>query len=273
LNNPPVQLRLSESQRNNGLEPGGVAIPGTPVAIIDLSTEELQSRRTLQFERTFDDLDYLDAALLELPEGQRFALTRHANAPDGGTTISVFEADSFDSQLLQQILRSLDIEKTQLRWTAPQFAHPDSGSRRSGLLQAWTRRINQLVHSSREREFSRLVESWIEAQGWKTWTELDQSDYQYLVRSQNRRIFISLQSSFTPASEAAISRIVEQAKQLRADEDLQGTHYVFVFWGWVDRDQLPDMLSSASPMADFYSVMHGRIVPLLDPADLDGVVT
>jgi hypothetical protein len=137
------QIRLTEDQLEDGVATEGSRVPGHPIAVINSSPADLQSRLGIEFERTFDDLDYVDTALLELPSGRRFALTRHAHAPEPGTVIAAAQTDAADDLFLEEILNSLGIPRGDLSWVTPDIA---TGRRRAADAQRLAaRRVHRRV--------------------------------------------------------------------------------------------------------------------------------
>ncbi len=116
----PKQIRLPEQQLQGGLlEPvQGEHIPDEPIAVLDLEPADLEKRLGIAFQQSFDNLDYVDIALLELDSHERFALIRHRGAPSPGTEIHVPHSQA-SARKLDEIVRQLGLAPADLSWRKP----------------------------------------------------------------------------------------------------------------------------------------------------------
>ncbi len=106
-----TQLPLSEM-------PHGIA---RPVALLDATPESLAKALGITFERTRDDLDELDAALIQLDTGLFFALSYHLNAPVKGVEIVNSEKSVTPYADLDLALSTLETASAHLLWRNPEL--------------------------------------------------------------------------------------------------------------------------------------------------------
>jgi hypothetical protein len=86
-----------------------------PLAVLPWEPDEMP----LTFEDIFDELDYVKAADVELPDGWQFGLRRHRGSPTRGVAVYVVADDSKMGQALHSLLRALELERHQLVWVSP----------------------------------------------------------------------------------------------------------------------------------------------------------
>jgi hypothetical protein len=86
-----------------------------PLAVLPWEPDEMP----LTFEDTFDDLDYVKVAEIELPDGWQFSLRRHRGSPTHGVAVYVVADDSKMVQALASLLRSLRLTRDRLIWVSP----------------------------------------------------------------------------------------------------------------------------------------------------------
>jgi hypothetical protein len=139
----PKQVLLSQAQLKHGLvaQPGvppfvgGELVPWEPIAEVRLEPDQLAARTGLIFQDTFDGLDYLKLAVVDLDSGQRIALVRHRGRPlPPGTLIhclpqrftsatdlpGVMAAlDEHQDVLIEETLETLGLEATDVVWRRP----------------------------------------------------------------------------------------------------------------------------------------------------------
>jgi len=81
-------------------------------AVIALSPSELTETRGIQFETMRDDLDYCKGALLELPDGQQFALRSYFRGPNPDKTELLGDEHSKDAAKdTRRFLSALGMDK------------------------------------------------------------------------------------------------------------------------------------------------------------------
>lgn len=136
------QVLLSQAQLEHGLiaRPGappfvaGELVPWEPVAKVGLEPDELVARTSLMFQDTFDGLDFLQLAVIDLDSGRRIALVRHREPSLPGTLIyvlpqqftsatalpSVMSAiDEHQEALIEETLRTLGLMNAEVVWRRP----------------------------------------------------------------------------------------------------------------------------------------------------------
>jgi hypothetical protein len=86
---------------------------------VALEPKELAARCGLRFERSEDDLDVFEGAVLGTPSGKYFALVRHARAPATGTEVWTSSASADLRHDLQEALRVLGLTVKDVTWTHP----------------------------------------------------------------------------------------------------------------------------------------------------------
>jgi hypothetical protein len=101
-----TEVRLRDS-------PSGVR-PGTPVALVVPSLEELAKRLRLTVSEGRDGLGPMHIAVGELGP-TRFALIRHEHEPVEGTTVALLDRDVSPAEIYR-VVRLLDIPQDQLTW-------------------------------------------------------------------------------------------------------------------------------------------------------------
>lgn len=116
----PKQIRLPEQQLQSGLlEPiQGENIPDEPIAVLALEPADLEKRLGIAFQQSFDNLDHVDIALLELDSRERFALIRHRGAPTPGTGVHVPHSQA-SARTLDEIVKQLGLAPAELSWRKP----------------------------------------------------------------------------------------------------------------------------------------------------------
>jgi hypothetical protein len=93
-----------------------------PIAVIKMVPRELeQKHRELKFQKSYDDLDYLEYARLEVMSDRTIALISHENTPIPGTDICV-SPDRLDivSMLINRLDR-LELSDRDLSWIHPDY--------------------------------------------------------------------------------------------------------------------------------------------------------
>jgi hypothetical protein len=89
------------------------------IAVVAFEPSEIAARCGLRFERSEDDLDVLDGALIGTASGKQFALVRHRGATAPGTELWT-RSDSEDlGQDLREALRVLGLSVKDVTWTHP----------------------------------------------------------------------------------------------------------------------------------------------------------
>lgn len=97
-------------------------IPETNVvATIRQDVETISKRNNLEFQESYDDLDFLVFAILPLPQTNRVALVSHNNAPVPGIEICVRYDEENIAEAISETFRSLKLMPEDLTWIDPQY--------------------------------------------------------------------------------------------------------------------------------------------------------
>jgi hypothetical protein len=94
-------------------------MPGVNTALVGQEPAEIAQRLGVRFDESFDDLDYLDIALLQIDQDTEFALVRHRGMPGGGTEIWMHTEDWNRPEVLSRVLAELGIAADELLWRLP----------------------------------------------------------------------------------------------------------------------------------------------------------
>lgn len=91
-----------------------------PVAMIRKDPDGLKYSNNLEFQESYDDLDYLVFATLPLPSGSKVGLVRHTHSPEPGIEICV----GYEQQNIPKILRDA-LSEMNLTWNDLTWIHPE----------------------------------------------------------------------------------------------------------------------------------------------------
>ncbi len=94
------------------------------IATVKFKPSYFTSSNQLNFISSYDDLDFLVFALVDLPSGNRVALVRHQNAPYFGTEIYLAPNLSSANSVLAEALDALNISNTDIEWIRPDLNLP-----------------------------------------------------------------------------------------------------------------------------------------------------
>ncbi len=93
-----------------------------PIAVIKLLPRELEQKsRELNFQKGYDDLDYLEYARLEVISDRVVALISHENTPIPGTDICVAPGQLDIVSVLINTIDRLDLCDRDLSWIHPDY--------------------------------------------------------------------------------------------------------------------------------------------------------
>jgi hypothetical protein len=93
-----------------------------PVAVIKLLPRELeQKHRELKFQKSYDDLDYLEYVRLEIMPDRNIALISHENTPVPGTDICVVPGQLDIVTILINTIDRLELSDRDLSWIHPDY--------------------------------------------------------------------------------------------------------------------------------------------------------
>jgi hypothetical protein len=93
-----------------------------PIAVIKLLPRELeQKHRELKFQKSYDDLDYLEYARLEVISDRTVALISHENTPIPGTDICVAPGQLDIVSILINTIDRIQLQDRDLLWVHPDY--------------------------------------------------------------------------------------------------------------------------------------------------------
>ena len=113
------QLELPKWQLEAGVyNPRNELVPWGAVAILRLPPDSLHERLGIQFDQSYDDLDFVKVALLELVRsGKRVALVEHVHAPVRGTEIHAeVDRPAAAKDLVNELTEALELAHGDLLW-------------------------------------------------------------------------------------------------------------------------------------------------------------
>ena len=110
---PFSQVPLQPEQLEHGLAAtSNEEVPSVPIAMIAADPADLESRWGLRFDESFDNLDYVKVAVVQLQDGPRLTLLLHRGSPVPGIELCAVDASpaSYDAaQTLVTMLGPLEI--------------------------------------------------------------------------------------------------------------------------------------------------------------------
>src|SRR5437763_194992 len=120
---PPLsQVPLRPDQLEHGLATSSnEEVPSVPLTMIAAEPADLESRWGLRFDNSFDNLDYVKVAVVQLQDGPRLTLLRHRGSPVPAIELCAVDASpaSYDAaQTLVTMLSPLEI----IWWRPPEDA-------------------------------------------------------------------------------------------------------------------------------------------------------
>jgi hypothetical protein len=89
------------------------------VAMLKQEPHDLQTNNGLVFRSGYDDLDYLDFAMLTLPSGHDVTLVRHKGSPQPGTELCVRSDLDAVASVIRETCAFLNINESSLQWIHP----------------------------------------------------------------------------------------------------------------------------------------------------------
>ena len=89
------------------------------VAMFDREPHDFQTNNGLVFRSGYDDLDYLDFAMLTLPSGHDVTLVRHQGSPQPGTELCVRSDLENVASVIHETCTFLNINASSLQWIHP----------------------------------------------------------------------------------------------------------------------------------------------------------
>lgn len=92
--------------------------------MLHLEPEQISKRVGIQFQETYDDLDYLQLAVIRTSSNKKFGLTRHLHAPVQGVVIHSSADSKTLAEDLKDILRTLEVQSSEVSWVNPDVSIP-----------------------------------------------------------------------------------------------------------------------------------------------------
>jgi hypothetical protein len=86
-----------------------------PLAVLPWEPQDM----VVNFADTYDDLDYLKAAYIELSDGWRFALKRYRGSPTRGVAVYVVAKEFEMPRALASLMSAFDLQADELSWVSP----------------------------------------------------------------------------------------------------------------------------------------------------------
>jgi hypothetical protein len=116
-----AQVPLSDQALSGGLAAlPEEEVPWWPVAIIALEPFEIEQKYHIEFNDSFDNLDYLKVAVLDMCSGVRVALKRHRGTPGPGTDIGVSARYIHDYEpVVAEVVDALGLHPDDVLWSRP----------------------------------------------------------------------------------------------------------------------------------------------------------
>jgi uncharacterized protein YjbI with pentapeptide repeats len=96
-------------------------IPDNIVAMIRQEPADISKLNDLEFQDSYDDLDYLTFAILALPSGNKVALVRHQHSPEPGIEICVSHDRQNIAEVIEETLKTIDLTPDDLTWVHPEY--------------------------------------------------------------------------------------------------------------------------------------------------------
>src|SRR6266581_1724856 len=84
---PMAQLAYGLTRRDEPEPTNEEMVPWEPIAILVPEPDELHMLSGITFQDTFDQLDYVKVAVMDLISGRRIALIRHTRNTASGTEV------------------------------------------------------------------------------------------------------------------------------------------------------------------------------------------
>jgi hypothetical protein len=131
---PMAQLVCGLTRRDEPAPTNEEMVPWEPIAILVPEPDELHVLSGITFQDTFDQLDDLKVAVLDLISGRRVALVRHTQNNASGTEVHVLPQqftsatdlpgimtaiDQHQDALITETLDALGIEAAEVSWRRP----------------------------------------------------------------------------------------------------------------------------------------------------------
>jgi hypothetical protein len=106
------QILLTDDQLRQGPRDREIRwlVPGDPVMLLAAEPADIAEQFGVTFQETFDGLDDLRVAVLELDTGLRFAFARHYGQPVAGTQLLVRGEDPNRGDVADSVIDALGLQ-------------------------------------------------------------------------------------------------------------------------------------------------------------------
>ena len=105
---PFSQVPLQPEQLEHGLAAtSNEEVPSVPIAMIAADPADLESRWGLRFDESFDNLDYVKVAVVQLQDGPRLTLLLHRGSPVPGIELCAVDASPASYDAAQTLVTTL----------------------------------------------------------------------------------------------------------------------------------------------------------------------
>lgn len=112
------QIDIPTAQLETGVYgPHNTLVPWGAIATLQLGARDLGQRSGIHFAESYDQLDSLWIALLELPSRRHVALVEHLHAPVAGIEVhAAAQEASAAEELLAETMQELALRETDVVW-------------------------------------------------------------------------------------------------------------------------------------------------------------
>jgi hypothetical protein len=110
---PPAQLR------SGVFGPANTEVPWGRIALLAPRAQMLAERAGLKFADSFDGLDNLQVALIDVPSAGRVALVDHLGAPEPATEVHADVEGAEAARILKAVLAALGLTESDVLWRRP----------------------------------------------------------------------------------------------------------------------------------------------------------
>jgi hypothetical protein len=124
---PPFsQVPLQPEQLEHGLAASSnEEAPCVPITMTAADPAALESRWGLRFDDSFDNLDYVKVAVVQLQDGPRLTLLRHRGSPVPGIELCAVDASPASYDAAQTLVTMLSPHEI-IWWRPPEESTPHS---------------------------------------------------------------------------------------------------------------------------------------------------
>jgi hypothetical protein len=115
---PFSQVLLRPEQLERGLAASSnEEVPSVPITMIAADPADLESRWGIRFDDSFDNLDYVKVAVLQLRDGPRLTLLLHRGSPVPGIELCAVDASTASYDAAQTLVTMLSPHE--IYWRRP----------------------------------------------------------------------------------------------------------------------------------------------------------